>query len=299
MPHRANPLSATRGGDVANISDDGERVSHLFRNDCYYAHLSIYAFASRFAGGARVLDAGCGSGYGTHYLAGQGARAVCGVDVSKNAVAFSRDHFRRNNLAYRVGDLQRLEKLQLGRFDLVFSSNVAEHIPDAAAFLRGVWRVTAPGGVFLLAVPPITTPKARADNLANPYHLNIWSPRQWHGLLRSYFAQVQCHRHLPSPGKVVDFANNPAQTTVNEEDFLFPPASLDELSGLPSLTAVFVARGPLPAGRTPDPAAPMVWVDDSFTRPALPRASWSSAPWRRLSPRPVKRLLRLLWKRPA
>ncbi len=35
--------------DYEDISDAGERVTPLYPNDCFYAHLSIYQFAVRYA----------------------------------------------------------------------------------------------------------------------------------------------------------------------------------------------------------------------------------------------------------
>ena len=42
---------------LAEISDGGERMTHLYPNDCYFAHLSIYDFALPWTTGKVVLDA--------------------------------------------------------------------------------------------------------------------------------------------------------------------------------------------------------------------------------------------------
>src|SRR5262245_1537807 len=114
--------------DLHEITDGGERVTHLRPNDCYYAHLSIYAFAVPFARGAAVLDAGCGTGYGSHYLAERGATSVTAVDASAKAIDFCRRTFARDNLDFRVLDLEKLDGLPVRHYDLIFSSNVLEHL---------------------------------------------------------------------------------------------------------------------------------------------------------------------------
>ena len=48
--------------EAQEIAFGGERVTHLYPNDLYYAHLSIYWFASKFVKDKIVLDAGCGDG---------------------------------------------------------------------------------------------------------------------------------------------------------------------------------------------------------------------------------------------
>src|SRR5262249_5774562 len=102
------------GWTLEGVSDGRERVTHLFPNDCYVAHLSLYAFARPLVQGATVLDAGSGAGYGAAYLADHGARTVLAIDASAKAVAFSRHHFSRPNLRYEVMDLGRLGGLERG-----------------------------------------------------------------------------------------------------------------------------------------------------------------------------------------
>jgi methylase of polypeptide subunit release factors len=60
----------------------GERViPGQVETDLWNEHFSRYAFATLFASGKRVLDLGCGSGYGSAELA-RTAESVIGVDVS-------------------------------------------------------------------------------------------------------------------------------------------------------------------------------------------------------------------------
>ena len=49
--------------------------------DLLNEHLARYSFAARLARGKRVLDAGCGAGYGSAELA-RSAESVVGVDVA-------------------------------------------------------------------------------------------------------------------------------------------------------------------------------------------------------------------------
>ena len=57
----------------------------------YLMHVVTYQFAEAFTRDRRVLDFGCGSGYGSAMIA-CGAREVVGVDVAEEAVAFARAH---------------------------------------------------------------------------------------------------------------------------------------------------------------------------------------------------------------
>ena len=57
--------------------------------DLLNEHMARYAFAMRLARGNRVLDAGCGAGYGSAELA-RIAKSVTGVDVACEAVEYAR-----------------------------------------------------------------------------------------------------------------------------------------------------------------------------------------------------------------
>lgn len=256
--------------DIAAITAQGERVTHLQRDNCYYAHLSLYHFALPFSRSAVVLDAGSGAGYGAAYLAERGARAVRGIDISAEAVAFSRRHFPHPQLQFDVMDLAQITGFPDQHFDLIFSSNALEHLHDVPAFLRSAWRLLKPDGVLIIAVPPITNAYERSLNIANPYHLNIWSPRQWHHTLATYFASIQGYAHgFRQPGVVLDFGRDTEHPNIDQSAFVFAARPLEELAATPTITSVFVARAPCPAADLPPPAAPLSFVDDSFTS-ALP-----------------------------
>jgi SAM-dependent methyltransferase len=256
--------------EILRISDGGERVTHLRPNGCYLAHLSIYRFALQFVQASIVLDMGSGSGYGTAYLAENGAAFVEGIDVSDTAVAFSQQYFTLENVRYRVGDLQHIAGFEDGAFDVIFSSNTFEHVPNILAAWREVWRLMKPDGWFILAVPPIVDESTRAMNVSNPFHLNIWSPRQWHHILSLYFNGVQPYSHIfAKPGPPPDFFAAPEKTNFSEKDFTFEPISVDDMYHVPSMTAIFVARDPRPAHEIPQSENEIPFVDDSFSRSLL------------------------------
>ena len=258
---------ALRQWSVAEIGDGGERLTHLYPNDCYYAHLSLYAFALPFARGGNVLDAGSGAGYGAAYLAENGARAVWGVDASTKAVAFSRDMFPRYNLQFHAMSLENLSGFPDAHFDLVFSSNVFEHVIDVHACLATICRMLKPDGTFIIVVPPVVSPALRQANIDIPFHLNIWSPQQWHHALAHYFTSVQTHAHYGTCQDVVlDFQNSPDQTVVSEKDFALPAVAVEELYDGRSLSAVFVARKPRPQSEVAFSSLSPRFIDDSFTR---------------------------------
>jgi SAM-dependent methyltransferase len=96
--------------------------------------------------GLRVLEIGCGLGTDGARFARAGA-IYTGVDLTEAAVALARRRFELEGLPgeVRVADAEKLEFADRS-FDLVYSHGVLHHTPDAAAAVREVHRVLAPGG---------------------------------------------------------------------------------------------------------------------------------------------------------
>ena len=105
--------------------------------------------------GKRALDVGCGAGLLCEPLARLGAR-VTGVDAAAENIAAARAHADAMGLTveYRHGELGALD---LGRFDLVTSMEVLEHVADKPAFLAALAESLAPGGLMVLSTPNRTT----------------------------------------------------------------------------------------------------------------------------------------------
>ena len=100
--------------------------------------------------GERVLDLGCGAGRFVAALHDAGADPV-GVEIAGAAL----ERARRN---VPGADLRLLEPdgaipLGHGEIDLVWCSEVLEHVPDTTTLLTEARRVLKPGGRLLVTVP--------------------------------------------------------------------------------------------------------------------------------------------------
>lgn len=100
--------------------------------------------------GDRVLDLGCGAGDLAADLARAGA-AVVGVEVAEAAV--KRAQRRHPELTFRLAPIDGPLPFDDQAFDVVWSSEVIEHVADTARWLSEVRRVLAPGGRLLLTTP--------------------------------------------------------------------------------------------------------------------------------------------------
>src|SRR5436189_2564309 len=85
--------------------------------DLLNEHLARYAFAARLSRRKRVLDAGCGAGYGAAELA-RAAASVLAIDRSPDAIAFARERYPAPNLRFEEADCAALPAAD-GSIDLV------------------------------------------------------------------------------------------------------------------------------------------------------------------------------------
>jgi ubiquinone/menaquinone biosynthesis C-methylase UbiE len=111
-------------------------------------------FPSALAPGARLLDAGCGSGWWLRELAERGAARLHGVDLSPERVEAAAAAVPVADV--RVGDVRALP-FGDGSFDGLFLFTVLSSLPSTATALREALRVLASGGRLVIWEPRLPT----------------------------------------------------------------------------------------------------------------------------------------------
>jgi len=165
---------------------DRERPSFEDSNNvtvqrCFYA----YEFAREYVKGKQTADIGCADGYGTQYLADYTLSTV-GVDYSEATIAHARaKHKAKTNLTFKSGSVPPLP-LDTDSMEVVTAFQFIEHIHDRVGFIKEVYRVLKPGGVFLC-----TTPNIKMSIARNPFHVHEYTFDEMQKEISSEFTQIE------------------------------------------------------------------------------------------------------------
>lgn len=100
----------------------------------------------------QVLDVGCGIGGSSLYLAEKFGASATGITLSPVQANRATDRARSTNLnaQFQVADALNMPFAD-NSFDLVWSLESGEHMPDKVKFLQECHRVLKPGGTFIMA----------------------------------------------------------------------------------------------------------------------------------------------------
>lgn len=217
----------------------GERViPGRVNDDLWSEHIARYAFARRYAQDKRVLDAGCGTGYGSAELA-QSAAEVIGVDIANDALEYARAN-------YPIAGLQFVEAsctsvpFPSESFDLVVAFEVIEHLTQYSAFIDECARLLTREGLFIVSSPNKRYyALTRAETGPNPFHEHEFEAAEFVRELERVFPSVR----LVLQNRVESFAFHPPVS------FWPAEARIDGGGGTAEDAHFFIAvcsRGPLP-----------------------------------------------------
>ena len=188
-------------GESSELWEDiwGEHMHHGYypngvaRADHRQAQVDMVDNALEWAGVTdvkRALDVGCGIGGGSRHLSRKFGCAATGVTLSPVQAA------RANEITADAADVdESLVRVQVAdalhtpfedaAFDLVYSMESGEHMPDKEAFVNELARVCAPGGQILIVtwchrvldasekeLPP--DERSLLDRICEAYYLPPW-----------------------------------------------------------------------------------------------------------------------------
>ncbi|MGC9610768.1 MAG: class I SAM-dependent methyltransferase [Minisyncoccia bacterium] len=145
-------------------------------------HLDRYKFAvSLMPENAVVLDAACGTGYGSQMLA-EKAKKVIG----EHALIWGKERHKLPNLEFIKGDLNKSLPFTDGYFDMITSFETLEHVANHENILSEFHRVLKPDGKLIISTPDkeILT---NVTHTENKFHIHELSKKEFIDVLNSHF----------------------------------------------------------------------------------------------------------------
>src|SRR5712691_5133022 len=187
----------------------GERViPGQVDTDLLNEHMARYAFAARLSRRKQVLDAGCGSGYGSAELA-KTAAGVLGIDCSAEAIAFARSEYPASNLRFEQADCGALPVAD-GSIDLVTAFEVIEHLEDWRGLLVEARRALSAAGQFIVSTPnKLYYSESRRGAGPNPFHVHEFEFEEFRAELGEVFPHVSLFLENHAEGVVFQPAGSP------------------------------------------------------------------------------------------
>ena len=200
----------------------GERViPGKVARDLWNEHYARYLFAARLARNRRVLDIGCGAGYGARELA-RVATTVVAADVALDAlIAAAAEPFEA--VALTAAGAERLP-FRDGSFDLVVAFEIIEHLAAWPDLIREARRVLAPGGQFVVSTPnKLVYTDHRGAEGANPFHVHEFEYGEFRDALASEFPHVAMFLQNHTEGVLIENAGRRGPVEVRREDCAVNP----------------------------------------------------------------------------
>jgi SAM-dependent methyltransferase len=163
----------------------GERTAPGVWQENYWfrRHEVAYRHWAAAGTGHRVLEAGCGEGYGAALLSAAGAATVLALDLDQATLTHAASTYARvaaaraNLVALPVADRA---------VDVVVCSQTLEHLWEQDRFLAECARVLRPGGRLLLS-----TPNRRTFPPGNVFHHRELDADELRDLVAASFADVR------------------------------------------------------------------------------------------------------------
>lgn len=106
-------------------------------------HVARYEWVrDQLAPGLRVLDVGCGIGYGANILARAGHK-VTAIDRDAEAIAYAKQHYDHPNIRWRCCDTSFVNAYIDDAFDVAICFELVEHLADPLPTLRAIHKAAA------------------------------------------------------------------------------------------------------------------------------------------------------------
>jgi 2-polyprenyl-3-methyl-5-hydroxy-6-metoxy-1,4-benzoquinol methylase len=208
--------------------------------DLWNEHFARYAFAARLARRRRVLDIGCGTGYGAAELA-RTALSVTGIDVAPEALAYLRANYPAIKCVQASATAVPFASAS---FDLVVAFEVIEHLTNWRALLTEARRLLTPNGQLLVSTPNKSYyAESRRLTGPNPFHAHEFTFDEFREELLAVFPHTSYFLQNHTAGIVfepliqthaADVRIEAAEPRIEESHFYVAVCAMSPQTGAPT-----------------------------------------------------------------
>lgn len=169
----------------------GERyVPEISEKFTLAEHYQRYYSVLKLVRGKKVLDAACGTGYGSALIASV-AETVMGIDISSEAIDYAQKHYGSiKNLKYIQSSIENIP-FPDDSFDVIVSFETIEHItePVQNKFLSEIRRCLMADGLLVMSTPDKNT-YSDIPKFNNEFHLKEFYYDEFDDFLHREFKYV-------------------------------------------------------------------------------------------------------------
>lgn len=181
-------------------------------------HMHRYSVLKTVLKDKIVLDAACGTGYGSNIIASV-AKEVYGIDISQEAIEYANSTFTEcRNLKYIKADISKLP-FENETFDIVVSFETIEHV-DADIqnkFLREIKRVLKPDGMLIMSTPNKEIYTVQTGNQPTEWHVKEFFEDEFDQFLKNEFKNIRYYQQYISKASYLLNSNTDTARLINDD----------------------------------------------------------------------------------
>jgi ubiquinone/menaquinone biosynthesis C-methylase UbiE len=159
----------------------------------FLRHFMAYNYAKKFVKGKIVLEIGCGTGYGAHYLS-RFASDIIAIDISRLCVMHCHNKYKKGKLNFLQGSGLSIP-LKDSSIDVALSFQVIEHIEprEVEDYLLEIKRALTNKGVFVVSTPNKKLRLLPFQKPWNPEHKKEYNFTEFKKALMNVFENVKVY----------------------------------------------------------------------------------------------------------